>query len=114
MVVLFPTSTLLYVVTEDQVTFYLRTKNLAETQITANNFDTIDASKIFHIIIHGWISSHDTEIFKNMTDAYLEQDDCNVILVDWREPAAEAVYVSANNTKGVGLCSSFHSHPFVY
>lgn len=37
-----------------------------------------------------------------MTNAYLAKDDCNVIQVDWKTPAAEPFYVSAHNTKGVG------------
>lgn len=39
---------------------------------------------------------------QNMTNAHLQQDDCNVVQVDWIEPAAQIVYISANNTKGVG------------
>lgn len=87
---------------EEQVTFYLHTRNSEEIQITDSNFKSIDVNKVFHFIIHGWISNHENEWVQSMTEAYLEQDDCNVIQVDWREPALEPVYVSAYNTKGVG------------
>lgn len=90
-------------VQEDQVSFYLHTRNSAEVQITANNFATIDATKTFHFIAHGWVASHETQWVQNITAAYLERDDCNVIQVDWKEPADQPHYVSSNNTKGVGL-----------
>lgn len=95
-------SSFCYVVEEDEVTFYLYTRNSGETQITANNFDAIDPSKTFHFIIHGWVANHELQWIQSMTDAYLEQNDCNVIQVDWRKPAAQLVYVSARNTKDVG------------
>lgn len=94
-------------VKEDHVKFYLHTRNSAEIEITDSNLNLIDASKTFHFIIHGWISNHELEWVQSITAAYLELDDCNVIQVDWREPAAESVYVSANNTKGVGWLNLF-------
>lgn len=97
------TFSLSYVVKESQVGFYLYTRNVGETQITEENFYTIDPSKKFHFIIHGWVANHELQWVQSMTDAYLEQDDSNVIQVDWREPAFESVYISANNTKAVGL-----------
>lgn len=91
-----------YVVRENQVNFYLYTRDHGEVQITESNFELLDTSKTFHFIIHGWVANHELLWVQSMTDAYLEQADCNVIQVDWQEPAFEAVYVSANNTKGVG------------
>lgn len=93
------------------MTFYLHTKSEREVLITDDNFDVIDGSKVFHFIVHGWISSHSTHFVQDMTDAYLEKDDCNVIQVDWLKPAAEPVYVSANNTKAVGEASSSQTRP---
>lgn len=90
-------------VRENHVNFYLHTRNSAEIRITESNFYSIDASKTFYFIIHGWIANHEIHWVQNMTEAYLEQSDCNVIEVDWSVPAAEPIYVSANNTKGVGL-----------
>lgn len=89
--------------TEDQVTFYLRTKNNnTEAQITNENFSNLDAKKEFIFIIHGWTSTHYSEWIQNLTKAYLEKYDYNVIQVDWKVPAAQSEYVSAANTKQVG------------
>lgn len=85
------------------MTFYLHTRNSSEEiKITDNNFHSINSSKTFHFIIHGWIGDHRLEWVQSMTKAYLEQTDCNVIQVDWLEPAAQPHYVSAKNTQGVG------------
>lgn len=92
-------------VTEDQVTFYLRTRDTDnELQITNENFANLNPNKTFNFIIHGWIASHSEEWIQNLSRAYLGKDDCNVIQVDWETPAAQVAYVSANNTKGVGEC----------
>lgn len=92
-------------VTEDQVTFYLRTRDTnGEIQITSENFANINPNKKFNFIIHGWIASHSEEWVQNLTTAYLGKDDCNVIQVDWKTPADQFAYISSHNTKGVGEC----------
>lgn len=84
------------------MTFYLRTRDTASTFVTDEFFTSINPNKHFNFIIHGWVASHSEEWVQNLTRAYLEKDDCNVIQVDWSQPAAQSEYVSASNTKRVG------------
>lgn len=91
-----------YVVTEDQVTFYLHKRDSRELQLTNDNLASVDATKNVRLIVHGWIASHNENWVQKLTNAYLQQEDCNVVQVDWTEPADEPFYVSANNTKQVG------------
>lgn len=93
-------------VTEDQVTFYLRNRELHnKIKLTNNNLGLVNSSKPTRFLVHGWTGSHNTAWFAEATDAYLIKGDYNVIQVDWSEPANEEFYESANNTKAVGTYS---------
>lgn len=102
-----------YTVTQDEVTFYLHARNCSGVQITDDTFTSIDGSKSFSFIIHGWQASHNKTYVDDMTTAFLEQSDINVIQVDWSKPAAvEDHDVAANNTRGVGVSFSFYFFSF--
>lgn len=103
-----------YVVYEDDVTFFLHTRNDIEVQITNNTLSKIDGTKKFVFIIHGWQASHNKTYFAKMTAALLRKEDLNVIQVDWSKPAAVSDHdIAANNTKAVGeRCSSSPKNPF--
>lgn len=97
-----------YVVKEDQVNFFLHTRNSDEIQITDKNIDSIDANKVFYFITHGWNANRHLGWVQDLTAAYLEREDCNVIQVDWREPNAVPLYVAGHNTKDVGILYFFY------
>jgi hypothetical protein len=54
-------------------------------------------------IAHGWQSSGDTEWLHSMKDAFLDKEDMNVAIVDWRGGAELLNYPqSAANTRSMG------------
>lgn len=62
-----------------------------------------DPKNLVKFIIHGWFSNPNHEWIKNMTEAYLQQGNYNVIAVDWTEAAHKITYFSsAVNTLCVG------------
>lgn len=106
-----------YDVTENQVTFFLSNREQnSKVQLTDQNLSLLNSSKPTRFLVHGWTGSHNTTWFAEATEAYLFKGDYNVIQVDWSEPASEEFYVSANNTKAVGMhqCFSKNTHIGTY
>lgn len=58
--------------------------------------------KPFFIVVHGWLESAFVPWAQSMKDALLEQEDCNVLLVDWSGLAATTYNNAAANTAAVG------------
>lgn len=75
----------------DQVTFYLRNKELgdAEIQLTFENLNVVDVSKPIYFLSHGWMGSRNASWVVEATEAYLSTRDYNVVQVDWSGPASQ-------------------------
>lgn len=91
-----------YQVQEGEIRFYLHTRDREELQVTLKNQCDVDASKDFRFIIHGWIASHNESWVKEITEAYLNAGDFNVIHVDWSQLAAESADVAVANANDAG------------
>lgn len=89
--------------TENQVTFYLRNREVDNAvQLTNENLDLVNSSKPIRFLIHGWLAARNTTWYIEATDAYLNKGDYNIIQVDWADPASHEYDFSANCTKPVG------------
>lgn len=103
-----------YIVKEEEVRFFLYTREQREVEVTKETISLITAAdRNFHFITHGWTGSHtNTGWYVTLTNGYLAREDCNVIQLDWEKPANQDHFVSANNTKGVGRvnCNSVFSY----
>ncbi|KAJ8920202.1 hypothetical protein NQ315_011863 [Exocentrus adspersus] len=87
------------VASEEDVNFYLYTRNNPETftLFTSSNltFSTVfDASKPTLFIIHGWQNNYSSPVNKLIKEAVLEKHDVNVFVTDWGAVAKEN-YVAA-------------------
>lgn len=92
-------------VPEQEVRFFLSTKQKKNVTISKSNIEPVEASKPVKVIIHGWTenaSYHGNDYYKRITDAYLEKSDFNIITVDWDKPAHKNYITSSASTQGVG------------
>ncbi|XP_046750691.1 pancreatic triacylglycerol lipase-like [Diprion similis] len=78
------------IVLPERVFFYLYTKanRKSSQEIYIGDDDTLDnsnwdSSRPTRIVIHGWINSYKSSICTKIRDAYLAEDDYNVVVVDW-------------------------------
>lgn len=63
--------------------------------------------KPLKILVHGFFESGDTQWIKDIKDALLDEEDCNVIIVDWSGGAKQLSYIkAAGNTALVGRQAS--------
>ncbi|CAB3360980.1 Hypothetical predicted protein [Cloeon dipterum] len=90
-----------------QITFHLYTRSNRNTpvQIFVNNLNgaPFDAAKANKFVIHGFTSNAFDGWAISFKDMFLDQEDCNVICVDWSEPAQGPLYNEAKaNVKPVG------------
>lgn len=92
-----------YTVTEQEVQFFLYTREQQEVEVTKETINLITATdRNFHFLTHGHHGSHHDDWYQPLTNAYLAREDCNVIQIDWAQPANQYHYIGANNTRGVG------------
>lgn len=91
-----------YQVQEDEVTFHLYTRDQTKLQITLQNLCEVDSTKDFKFIIHGWIAARNESWIAELTEAYLEAGDYNVIHVDWSQLAAQTADIAIENANDVG------------
>lgn len=91
-------------VTADDVDFYLNTRgqSYSDYRLDDRNLHTLDTSKPFKYIAHGWMENGRKTRYKDMTEELLKHGDYNVIRVDWYKPAMYTYPASADNTRGVG------------
>lgn len=66
------------------------------------NISSIRRNRVFKIITHGYLCDSDTKWMQDIKNTYLQKDDYNVILVDWRKFAYSLYPVAAQYTKNVG------------
>lgn len=63
--------------------------------------------KPLKLLVHGFFESGDTKWIKDIKDALLDEEDCNVIIVDWSGGAKQLSYIkAAGNTALVGRQAS--------
>lgn len=79
------------------------TRNQTELQITPENICEINTSIEFRFIIHGWIASHKDTWVTELTKAYLNSGDFNVVHVDWSSLAAESGDVAVRHASEAGI-----------
>ncbi|KAJ8917665.1 hypothetical protein NQ315_005112 [Exocentrus adspersus] len=89
-------------VTDDDVTFTLFTQTLEGGKTISAKQNDVDVNKLTKVIIHGWIANNRRSWYKDITELFLRNADCNVIQVDWEKPARAAYVSSAINTKLIG------------
>ncbi|XP_064479545.1 pancreatic triacylglycerol lipase-like [Ornithodoros turicata] len=71
-----------------------------EQDIKLSHFQPTRPTKL---ITHGWIDNIDlTDWMIKMKDAYLAKDDCNVVLVDWKDGTLQSYVHAVANTRLVG------------
>lgn len=87
----------------DDVTFFLYTREKRALQLNTENLCGIDRSKDFRFIIHGWIASHNESWVAEMTEAFLEADDLNVVQVDWSPLASQIADLAVEHANSAGI-----------
>ncbi|CAB3360981.1 Hypothetical predicted protein [Cloeon dipterum] len=90
-----------------QITFHLYTRSNRNTpvQIFVNSLNgaPFDAAKANKFVVHGFTDTTFEGWALSIKDKFLDQEDCNVILVDWSVPAQGPLYNEAKaNAKPVG------------
>ncbi|XP_049872128.1 pancreatic triacylglycerol lipase-like [Pectinophora gossypiella] len=70
-----------------------------EESVFNSNFD---ASKEVVVISHGWLGGQNNNINPTIRDAYLNRDDVNVIVLDWRYLALGGYITAASGVPRVG------------
>ncbi|CAB3240370.1 unnamed protein product [Arctia plantaginis] len=61
-----------------------------------------NANRPLKVIVHGWNSNGNSAINPQVTSAFLDTQDCNVIVVDWRGVANGAYTSAVRGVPGVG------------
>lgn len=87
---------------EDEVTFYLFTESVNDTELYENNLYSLDVSLPTVFIIHGWETSSNNSWVVSLTDAYLATGEYNIITVDWSPIANQLYTTSVAEAKEVG------------
>lgn len=86
----------------DDVRFFLSTEDLNRTEISNDDLDAVDVENPTVFLIHGWTRSSNDSWIIDLTAEFLEEEDFNVIAVDYT-PIAQLDYISAaNDIKYVG------------
>lgn len=65
------------------------------------NENLIDTKKALKILIHGWLGNISMKVYANIKLAYLREEDCNVLLIDWSKHNGE-YWMSKIYTKHIG------------
>lgn len=86
----------------DEVTFYLFTDDVNNTELYDDNLYEVDVSLPTVLIIHGWVDTSNDSWVEELTDAYITTGDYNVITVDWSPIANLSYLVSVADVKLVG------------
>lgn len=94
---------------EEDVTFYLYTRNQSELQITLENIYVIDTTKELRFLVYGWNATRNVSWVSQMSDASLEAEDLNVIRIDWGPLAEQSAFVALANADQAGnLINKMH------
>lgn len=90
-------------VDRDDVSYFLFNKDSYNVQIDDSNLDLVDTSLPVIFITHGWVDDSNDSWVDELTDAYLEKGDVNVITVDWSGPAGEFYPETVGDVKYIGI-----------
>lgn len=89
---------------DEDITFAVRTRQRRSSQDFKNS---IDLSKInpklpFKFITHGWVDWGNNSWIQNLSNAFLDRGNYNVIPVNWHNLAQQTYVSSARATRKVG------------
>lgn len=87
---------------EKDVAMYLFSKSHNCSKLTPNNLNEIDFNSTLVFIVHGWTSSANQSWMLEMTQAYLDRGNYNVITVDWSKAADQVYSISAGYVNHIG------------
>lgn len=87
---------------EDDVTFYLFTQSLNDTELYEDNLYIVDISLPTVVIIHGWETTSNNTWVVGLTRTYLLTGDYNIITVDWSPVANQLYPISVLGAREVG------------
>lgn len=86
----------------DDVTFYLFTEDVNNTELYDDNLDEVDVALPTVLIIHGWVDDSNDSWVEDLAEAYLSTADYNIITVDWSPIANLSYFVSVADVQAVG------------
>ncbi|OAD62834.1 Pancreatic lipase-related protein 1, partial [Eufriesea mexicana] len=93
----------------DRMHFYLYTKEnptdgqqLYIDDVKTLNNSNFDPQKETKIITHGWMNNYLSDSCVTIRDAFLQNSDCNVIVIDWGKIAKKEYYWASNRVLMVG------------
>lgn len=87
---------------QDDVTFYLFTENLNDTELYEDNLYIVDVENPTVVIIHGWETTSNNTWIVGLTRTYLLTGDYNIITVNW-SPIAYLLYpLSVAEVQNIG------------
>uniref|UniRef100_A0A1Y1KRX3 Lipase domain-containing protein n=3 Tax=Photinus pyralis TaxID=7054 RepID=A0A1Y1KRX3_PHOPY len=91
-----------------QLHFHLYNREHLTTPIELNVSDAKELAdgKDIKILIHGWLSSSKDQQMHELKDAYLQQYDCNVILIDWSKSAKQLYHLSYCHASNIAQFTS--------
>lgn len=93
------------VVKTENVNFAVRTRQRRSNQNFQKALDvnSVNIQLPFKFLVHGWLDWGNNSWIQNMSYAYFERGDYNVIAVNWHNLAQQTYYVSATRaTRQVG------------
>lgn len=95
-----------YQVLEEDVKFYLYTREVSGLQLTKDNICEVNPANDVKILTHGRgpYSNSSTYWVGELTNIYLSLDDYNIIHVDWTKLAAELNPIPIDHATNVGEC----------
>nr|XP_026494770.1 lipase member H-like [Vanessa tameamea] len=75
---------------------------LAYNDVNSIQNSDLNITKTTVFLVHGWLGSGNNEMNKKLTEAFLENEDVNVIVVDWSELAAHNYVTAKNGVVAIG------------
>lgn len=97
---------------ETDVTYAVRTPQDPKNKNFVQPIDTSKINPSYPVIFitHGWTDEGNASWVQNLTNAFFEQGNYNIIAVNWRKIAKQNYVAAAGNTKDVGkTISSNHT-----
>lgn len=84
------------------MTFYLFGDDVNNTELFDDTLNEVDISLPTVVLIHGWVDNSNDSWVEDLTDAYIDTGDYNIITVDWSPVANLSYLVSVFDVKLVG------------
>lgn len=87
-----------------EITYYLFTKDNVNNyvQLDTSNIEKLSTTKPVVFLIHGWTENRRRQWYSDLKNAILENNDVNVIQVDYSRPAAENYFAAVYLASQVG------------